>query len=204
MSEVLWDTVVRAVEALEKKTAGLQNQVNSLPDHTVSLKNIDDRLGTAEAEIKELPNKIFMPLPQIISLTRVLQTHSQLLSMPVKTEVRHEHHLSKPIAACMVMFLIINGLLLWLYYAWSEADQHRENDMKYRYLKVFQSPNGQKYLHQLDSLYTSNPDQFRKVVMNQEKIQLDSFEDFKQMQEKRQEIKDLQEKWSRQPGGKSN
>lgn len=41
MSEVLWDTMVKAVENLDKKTTGLQDQVNGLPDHSGSLKSID-------------------------------------------------------------------------------------------------------------------------------------------------------------------
>jgi hypothetical protein len=31
MSEMLWDTVVKAVENLDKKINGLQDQVNGLP-----------------------------------------------------------------------------------------------------------------------------------------------------------------------------
>jgi hypothetical protein len=202
MNEVLLDTMVRAVDGLEKKTNGLQDQVNGLPDHSEFLRNINGRLGAAEAEIKDLPGKIFMPLPEILVLTKTLQTHSQLLSMPVKKEVRHEHHLSKPVWTCVVMFLIIIGLVFLEYYTWFEADQHKENDIKYRYLQGFLASEGQKSLHKLDSQYKSNPDEFRKTVIDREKIQQDSFEDFKQMHEKQQEIKDLQEKWNRQPGRK--
>jgi len=204
MSEVLLDTLVTAVENLDKKTNGLQDQVNSLPDHSESLRNIDGRLDTAEAEIKALPEKIFMPLPEIIALTKVLRIHSRLVSMPMKQEVCHEHHLSKPVWACFAMFLVIIGLLFLLYYKWLEADLHKENDLKYRYLQVSQPPEGQKLLHQLDSIYISNPDQFRKSVLRREKIQLDTFEDFKQLQEKRQEIKAMQEKWNRLPEKNSN
>jgi len=204
MSEVLWDTLVTAVENLDKKTNGLQDQVNSLPDHSESLRNIDGRLDAAEAEIKALPEKIFMPLPEIIALTKTLRTHSRLLSLPMKQEVRHEHHLTKPVWTCFGMLLVIIGLLFLIYYKWLEADLRKENDLKYRFLQVTQPPDGQKLLHLLDSQYTSNPDQFRNSLLRQEKIQLDSFEDFKQMRKKQQQIKDLQEKWNHQPGRKSN
>lgn len=204
MSEVLLDTLVTAVENLDKKTNGLQDQVNRVPDHSELLQNMNERLDTAEDEIKAMPEKIFMPLPQIIALTNALQAHSRLLSMPMKQEIRHEHHLTKPVWACFVMVLVIIGLLFLLYCKWFEADLRKENDLKYRYLQVSQPPEGQKLLHLLDSQYTSNPDQFRKSVLRQEKIQLDSFADFKQMQEKQQQIKDLQEKWDRQPAKKSN
>ena len=204
MSEVLWDTVVRAVDGLEKKTNGLQDQVNGLPDHSEFLRNINGRLGAAEAEIKDLPRKIFMPLPEILALTNALQTHSQLLSMPLKKEVRHEHHLSKPVWACIVMFLIIIGLLFLEFYTWFEADQRKENDIKYRSIKAFASPKDRKSLDRLDSAYNSNPEQFTKAVLQQEKIELDSSQDFRRAQENQQEINNIHEKWNRQPGRKSN
>jgi hypothetical protein len=204
MSEVLWDTVVKAIENLDKKANDLQNQVNGLPDHSEFLTKIDSRLGAAEAEITALPEKIFMPFPVIVALTKALRTHSQLLSLPIKQKVRHEHHLTKPVWACFGMLLVIIGLLFLLYYKWFEADLRKENDLKYRYLQVFQLPEGKKILHQLDSLYSANPDEFRKTVILREKIELDSFEDFKRMQEKQQQIKELQEKWNQQPRKKSD
>jgi hypothetical protein len=204
MSEILLDSLVRSVESLEKKTDKIQDQVNGLPDHSEFHKNVADRLGAAENDIKELPRKVFMPLPEILGLTRALQSHSKLLNTPVKQEVRHEHHLSKPVVVCIILSLVVIGLLFLEYYTWIQADQHKENDIKYRFLMVFQDRQGQKYLYDLDSQYNANPIQFRRQVIQQEKIELDSFEDFKQMREKQQEIKDLQEKWSRQPGRKSN
>ncbi len=203
MSEILLDSLVRSVESLEKKTDKIQDQVNGLPDHSEFHKNVADRLGAAENDIKELPGKIFMPLPDILALTHALQTHSRLLSTPIEQEVRHEHYLSKPVAVCIVLSLVVIGLLFLEYYTWFQADQRKENDLKYRFLEVFQDPQGQKYLHQLDSQYNANPNEFRKQVIQQEKIEQERVEDFQRVQESQEEIKTLQEKWSRQPGRKS-
>jgi len=203
MSEILFDSLVRSVESLEKKTDKIQDQVNGLPDHSEFHKNVADRLGAAENDIKELPAKIFMPLPEILGLTHELQKHSQLLSTPMKQEIRHEHHLSKPVVVCIILSLVVIGLLFLEYYTWFQADQHKENDFKYRFLKVFQDPQGKKYLHGLDSQYIANPIQFRSQVAQQEKIEQERFEDFQRMQENQEEIKSLQEKWSRQSDRKS-
>ncbi len=204
MSEILLESLVGAVDALEKKTKEIQDQVKGLPDHAESIKGIDSRLGAAENGIKELPGKIFMPLPEIIALTHELQNHSRLLSTPMKQEVRHEHHLSKPIVACIVLSLVVIGLLLLEYYTWFQADQHKENDFKYRFLKVFQDSQAQKTLHDLDSQYNANPEEFQKQVIEREKIEQERFEDFQRMQRELQEIKGLQEKWKPQSGRKSN
>jgi hypothetical protein len=85
-----------------------------------------------------------MPFPVIVALTKALQTHSRLLSIPIKQEVRHEHHLTKPVWAYFAMSLVIIGLLFLLYYKWLESYLHKENDLKYQYLEVFHLPEGQK------------------------------------------------------------
>ena len=203
MSEILIESLVGAVDALEKKTKEIQDKVNGLPDHTDLHKNINSRLDEAENEIKDLPSKIFMPLPEILGLTHELQIHSRLLKAPMKQEVRHEHHLSKPIVVCIVLSLVVIGLLFLEYYTWFQADQHKQNDIKYRFLKVFQDSQDQKSLHDLDSQYNVNPNEFRNQVTQQEKIEQERFEDFQRMQENQKEIKNLQEKWSRQPDRKS-
>jgi len=203
MSEILLESLVGAVDALEKKAKEIQDHVKGLPDHGESIKGIDSRLGAAENDIKNLPGKIFMPLPEILALTHELQNHSRLLNTPMKQEVRHEHHLSKPIVVCIVLFLVVIGLLFLEYYTWFRADQYKENDIKFRYLKVFQDSQGQKALHDLDSQYNANPNEFRNQVIQQEKIEQERFEDFQRVQENQKEIKTLQEKWSRLPGRNS-
>src|SRR6185437_12303827 len=132
MSQVLLETLVGAVDALEKKTKAIQGQINSLPDHSENLSHLDDRLSATEAEVKSLPDKIFMPLPEIKALTDELQKHRQLLAIPLKQEVRHEHHLSKPVLVCIFLSLALVGLLFLQCYTWQEADKHKENDIKYR------------------------------------------------------------------------
>jgi len=204
MSEVLLDTIVRKVEAQDKKQDDLQKQVDSFHDHSETLKNINVRLDTTEAEIQDLPKKISFPLLEMTWLTNALEKNSKINSRPIKAEVRHEHHLSSPIWTLIVMSLVIIGLLFVEYYTWFQANQHKENDIKYRYLQVFQPPDGKKFLHQLDSQYTSNPDQFIKDVIQQEKIELDSFEDFQRAQENQQEINDINKKWGRKPGQKAH
>jgi hypothetical protein len=204
MSEILLDSLVRSVETLEKKTDKIQDQVNGLPDHSEFHKNMADRLGAAENDIKELPGKIFMPLPEILGLTHELQVHSRLLSTPLKQEVRHEHHITKPIIVCIVLSLVVIGLLFLEYFTWFEADQHKANDLKYRYLRVFEDSQGLSTLRKIDSEYSADPAAFRDQVVKQEKIDLEKLEDYRQMEKNQEEINNLQEKWNHQPNRKSN
>jgi hypothetical protein len=203
MSDILYDTLVGSVETLEKKTDKIQEQVNGLPDHSEPIKAIDTRLEAAEKDIKEMPGKIFMPLPQILALTETLQYHSQLLKTPLKQDVRHEHHITKPIIVCIVLSLVVVGLLFLEYYTWFEADRNKQNDLEYRYLKVFSSSEGQRFYMGIDSEYNANPDKFRNLVIQQEKIDQERFEDYKRMQENEVENKDLREKWKGKTGSQS-
>jgi len=197
MSQVLLETLVGAVDALEKKRKAMQGQINGLSDHSENISHLDDRLSATEAEVKSLPDKIFMPFHEIEMLTVELRKHRQILAIPLKQEVCHEHHLSKPVLLCAFLIIVIVGLLFVENYTWQEVDKHKENNLKYRYLKAFQPPDGQGILHQVDSQYDSNPDEFRKAVLRQEAIKQEQFEDFQRVQQKQQEIKDLQEKWNR-------
>ncbi len=195
MSEILIDSLVGSVEALQKKTNEIEEKFKGLPDHSDPIKTLEGRLEATEKDIKEMPGKIFMPLPEILGLTQALQSHSRLLSAPMRQEVRHEHHITKTTIVCIVLSLVVTGLLFLEYFTWFEADQHKSNDLKYRYLEVFASSEGNKFYMAIDSEYNANPEQFHKLVIQQEKIELERFEDYKKMQENQEEIKNLQDKW---------
>jgi hypothetical protein len=203
MSEILIDSLVGSVEALQKKSDEIEEKFKGLPDHSEPIKTLENRLQTAENDIKDLPAKIFMPLPEILGLTDALQQHSRLLSAPMKQEVRHEHHINKSVIVITVLSLIIIGLLFLIYFAWFDADQHKDNDIKYRYLRVFEDSQGLTTLRKIDSLYNADPAAFRDRVIRQEKIELEKFEDYQQMQRNQEEIKNLQEKWKQQRDSKS-
>jgi hypothetical protein len=84
MSEILLDSLVGSVQDLQKKKVEIEEKVNGQPDHTESINTINDRLEAAEKDIKEMPAKILMPLPEILGLTQALQCHSRLFSQPMK------------------------------------------------------------------------------------------------------------------------
>jgi hypothetical protein len=203
MNEILIESLVGSVEDLQKKTEEIEGKIKGLQDHSEPIKTLERRLGTAEKEIQDLPGKIFMPLPEILNLTHTLQQHSRLLGLPMKQEVRHEHHINKSVIVTVVLSLIVIGLLFLIYYAWFEADQHKDNDIKFRYLRVFEDSQGLTALRKIDSEYSADPAAFRQLVIRQEKIDLEKFEDYQQMQKNQQEIKNLQEKWKQQPDRKS-
>ena len=204
MDEVLVDALVQKLEAFDKWSKDTEGRLKNLPDHTDFIKRMNGRLLSAEKEIKDLPAKIFMPIPEIEAFTAEVGELRKQLATPQKQDVRHEHHLSKPIFVCIGLLLVTVTLGFLLYYSWLRADQHKENDIKYRYLEVFQDAQGQRSLHVLDSLYRANPKEFRNAVIQQERIEKERFEDYQRMQENQEEMKLLQEKWNQQPKRKSN
>jgi hypothetical protein len=204
MIKILIETIAEVVAKNQSQTEEILKWIKEQPEQSEPLQKISNRLEAIDVNVRNVPNKVSMPLAEIIALKRELRAHIEQLAIPLKKEVKHEHHVLASIAGLGVSFLIIMGLSFLSYYGWMQADLHRENDIKYRYLQGFLESEGQKSLHNLDSQYTSNPDEFRKTVLQREKIQKDSFEDFKQMQEKQQQIKDLREKWNRPPGRKFN
>lgn len=201
MNEVFLETLIDLVSNNEKTTQEIKGLVKDLPDHSPALGQIDARLEGMEKEVQDIPNRISMPIAEILILQQLLQDHCQQLMIPLKKEVRHEHHMSKPVRWYIVLNLIILGLILLEYHTWMTARRHQENDIKYRYLQVFQDAQGRDYLHNLDSQYNLNPDQFRKDVIQKEDHNKEQLEKLQRLEEQKEEVKELEKEAKEQPVG---
>jgi len=85
--------------------------------------------------------------------------------MPVQTVVKHHFYL-KTTAVIAILFFMVIVILTWLYLGKrKEANAHKGNDIKYRYLKLNASPSLKKILRLTDSLYLFAPDSMQKKVL---------------------------------------
>ncbi|MES1249553.1 MAG: hypothetical protein ABUL46_02670, partial [Chitinophaga rupis] len=193
MNEVFLETLIELVTSNEKTIQETKGLVKGLPDHSQILALIGARIDRIEKEVREVPNQVSVPVAEIQALKRQLQDHSRLLAIPLKKEVRHEHHMSKPIRWYIALSLVILGLLFLLYHTWDRANHYEENDIKYRYLQVNQAPPGQAYLHEVDSLYNLNPGPFRTEVMQQEEHNKEQLEKLQRLEEQKEGVKELEQ-----------
>lgn len=192
MNEVLVETLIDTMSNNEKETREVKELIKALPDHRLALEFLNTRMEGIGKAVEDLPNRISMPVMEIVALQQQLQEHSRKLAIPLKKEVRHEHHMSKPLRWYIALSLVILGLLFLLYHTWNTASQHEENDIKYRYMQVFLDAKGKRYLHNLDSLYNLNPGPFRKNVINQEEHNKEQLEKLQRLEERREGVKELE------------
>ena len=90
---------------------------------------------------------------------------------PVQTVVKHDFYF-KTTAVIAISFFMIIVILTWLYLGKrKEANAHKENDIKYRYLKLNANPNLKKILRLTDSLYLFAADSMQKKVSWMERQQ---------------------------------
>lgn len=84
---------------------------------------------------------------------------------PVQTVVKH-HFYFKTTSIIAISFFLIIVILTWLYLEKAKVENtYKENDIKYRYLKITASPNLKKMLRITDSLYLFDADSMEKKVL---------------------------------------
>lgn len=199
MNEVLLETIVDTVSNTEKETKEVKELVKALPDYNPTLGHLESRMDGIAQTVQDLPNRISMPVAEIQALQHQLKEHSRQLAIPLKKEVRHEHHMSKLVLWYIVLSLVILGLLFLLYHTWNTASQHEENDIKYRYMQAFLDPEGKNYLHNLDSQYNLNPGPFRKDVITQEEHNKEHLEKLQRLEEQKEGVKQLERETEEPP-----
>lgn len=192
MSEILLQTLVEKFGEYQKQLEGLQKSVEQIPDNSPILEQINHRMDQIEAKVEGIPGRISIPEQKLETLEFELMRNTDQLRQPLKQEVLHHHHLSKPVWACLAMGSIVMVMTAFLTLAWAQARQHRDADIKYRYTKLFAGPGALEYLNYVDSLYLSNPDQMRKKVTQEEDRRQEEFEKQQRLKEKKEEVKELE------------
>jgi hypothetical protein len=194
MIKILIETIAEVVAKNQSQTEEILKWIKEQPEQSDPLQYMCNRLDAIDVSVQDVPNKVSMPRAEIMELKKELRAHLEQLAIPLKQEVKHEHHILDSFAGFVVSFLIIMGLSFLSYYAWMQADLHKENDIKYRYLKAFDPADDKRLLQVLDSVCTSDPDILRKIVVQKEELDRERFEEYQKLQETKKQEKDLQDK----------
>jgi hypothetical protein len=138
-------------------------------------KRQDEQSGLQEKRITAIEGKLNTPqakFPEekMQELNKRLDNVLATLQHPPKSEVRHIYHFPAILWAATGLFLSLCLVSTGWFMTGQRAEQFRENDFKYRYLKVFLDSPATEYLLRLDSTYTANPDSFKNAVLNRERL----------------------------------
>lgn len=170
MSEFLLQTIIEKLKTIEGNPA-IETLINE-----IRLLNIE--MTKFPLEFKQNSEKMDELLKDIASINFKLE-------LPKREYIKHSHHFHKGIWISIGFFIVT---LLFLYGWINCIDRKRTfeaNDIKYRFLKVNNSPTLLKLLYRTDSLYNINKDSFAKLVVAKEQILVEQAEQFRLAGEKK-------------------
>jgi hypothetical protein len=203
MSELLLQTLVEKVTAMDKRSQETQEMIRQLPDYSQPIEQVKDQVGVLQEMVLAVPGAIPIPAKEIKELAKHLQQHTEQLQLPLKQEVRHEHHLHWPVITCFILGGVILMLVVFLNLAWDKIHEHRAADIKYRDLKLRGNDALQRILDELDSTYLADPERMEKLVSQEEELRQAERETRERIEEKKKEIREIEEK-EKAHGGPKN
>jgi hypothetical protein len=169
MSEVLLVSMIEKMDVQERKLEELSERVRNIQDNTEILNIIKE----SAIVIREQLPKIYSLQVEVDDLTTMLKKAIDVLEHPHKNEVVHHHYASKVLWITAILFIIVCVLTTALYTSNKKLNLYKENDTKYRYLKLQADKNLYKKLEVTDSMYVANSEMGEIVIAWEEQNRRD-------------------------------
>jgi len=189
IEQPFWDVVTNRVEKQDQKINDLEQKINAIPDNSQYLVELKSEM----AELKSMVTQISFPEKEVRQLAFNLHTSIGLLSQPVVNKVEHHHHFAKIIYATAGLFIIVCLVFMALFNAYEKLELFKENDTKYRFLKLQNNKPLRQLLFITDSLFTNQSD-MRKNVISQEDSIFDRYKQLQKIESKEKEVNKLKQK----------
>jgi hypothetical protein len=173
-----------AGQAVDKRLESMEGNVYQLGLIISRLKDV----------VQKLVEKDTIPVSVVTALRDDLVRHAQLFERPLKKTIHHTHFLGKPLMVLGGMGLVILALIIFWSRTWERAEQHAENDIKWRYIKQTHDPLVWSVLTQAEDQYKLMPDQFKKDVEEEEDRRERLVEKLEQQNQTTHDIHDLESK----------
>jgi hypothetical protein len=206
--QVLVEKTTNNEKAIRENTAGMSQLTDTRPilkeigvritAQEKQLEELKGGFGHVQAGIEKMAEKIAIPTEPISKLSADLKKHAEFFLVPRQKEVHYRYFLGKPALTLGVAILIIGLLATLLIRSYGRAEEHAANDLKWRYVNLWPDSVLFKALHLADERYKSDPEQFRKGVIDEEDRKQELFEKFELQNKTKQEIIELEEKKKQQ------
>jgi hypothetical protein len=199
-SRELMNAMIAKMSNVESAIKANTEQVAQLPDlkeilqevgkrasaEEKRLEGLDERVGALDTRLKQLTEKLSLPIDAVSRLRADLEKHVDFFRKPRVKEVHYRHFLGAPVLALFGAGLIIVALVVLLFQAKGERDEYIENDLQWRWLELSPDIALQKILDSAGKRYQANPEQFRKDVVDEEQR-------LRRLAEKQQVVEQTQE-----------
>ena len=189
LDQPFYDVMTNRMEKQDQRIMDLEKQVSAIPDYTQIISTVIKGIE----EVKRMVSRSSIPENDLRQLNTNLNKTNDYLSQPVVNKVEHHHHVPKIIIISAILLAVVCVIIVGWYYTYQNLEQYKENDTKYRFLKVQHNKPLQNLLFKTDSLYKLQSD-MRDDVIRQEDSILDRFKRIQALEAKEKEVKDIREK----------
>lgn len=173
-----------ALEAMDKRVGELADRVEKL----------ETNIGKTAGELEKVSRQLTLPADSIGQLSHQLENHAQLFEKPLKKSVHYTHFIGRSLLVCTLLGLMILGLLLLWNRTQIKADQHTENDIKWRHAKLSADSGVLRSLFETENAYRIDPEGFRAAVIEEEERRQQLYEKWLQLKQAEGDIQKLEEK----------
>lgn len=171
----------------------LENSINELRKQKTMM-NLPEQQTRLAATFKTLPDELKKTQSGLAETNLQLANLKEQLKRPVKQEVKHQHRLHKGFIIAVILFMITVGQFYYLLELYGWLGDYRANDLKYRMLKLSNSPALMRVLNDNDSIFLSNEDNIEHQVKLKEQEKEAQLEALRIADEKEQESKEWRQK----------
>ena len=197
-----------AIQESRELIRNVAESIRQLPDSRADVQTLDKRMdvldehvtgtGSTITEVKELVQRMtaqrIVGQEDIEGLRYQLKQHALIFQKPYHKDVHHTYFLGKPLLVLGGVALVFVTMLFFWNKTWLKAEQHAENDIKWRYIKQTHDSTVLKALNGAEDQYKMIPDQFRRDVEEEEARRQRLFEKMEQRIENENDIYELQQK----------
>ena len=189
LDQPFYDVMTNRMEKHDQRIVDLEKKVSAIPDNSQAISAVIKGIE----ELKRMMSRSSIPENDLRQLNTNLIKTNGYLSQPVINKVEHHHYVPKMAIISAILLVMICIIITGWYNTGQRLEQYKENDTKYRFLKVQHNLPLQNLLFKTDSLYSLRPD-MRENVIRQEDSILDRFRRIQLLEAKEKEVKNIKEK----------
>lgn len=130
--------------------------------------NLDKAVATLKTGQEALLQRITAPVRQLEDLGKKIDSHADLLKIPLTQKVVHEHHVPKLLYATVALFCICLCLGMGWFQTGQRLNQYRNNDTRWRKLLLMAKPALTKVMQDIATAVDDDPDKAREAVEKEE------------------------------------
>ncbi len=185
--------------AIEKQLGSLEDRVWKMEQSVENRgKDLKEAVGKQGETIDKLATAVSIPVGEIRTLRQDLAKHERLFEKPLHKEIHYRHFLGWPIVA--VVLAAVGAV--FMFGLWQDASYQlsakKENDIKYRYMKLSGESVIQKRVDSADQAWLADPEQFKKAVEGDEELLWENTSNYMRKERLDSETRELRKPTRRQ------